>query len=790
MLIAWLIFPALLALVCAGCGLLVERMAGVRLPGALVPLAGFALVTAAAHLVTAIPATADLATPLVAGLAVAGLALSLPLRGRRIDGWVIGAGLAVYAVYAAPVLLSGEPTFAGYIKLDDTATWFAFTDRVMEHGRSLDGLPPSTYEATLAANLDKGYPVGAFLPLGVGRALVGQDLAAVFQPYLGLLAALLASALYSLSGAFTSTPWKRALVAFVASQPALLYGYALWGGVKEMTAAALLPLVAALVPQAVTERSWRALVPLALACVALLAVLSFGGVIWIVVLLAGALVAAVRLSGNAAGLRRAGVFAAMILVLLVPLLVAGGLTPPTSSPLSSETARGNLFHPLSVLQVFGVWPVGDFRLRPPQLEITYLLIALAAVLAAAGATWAWRRRAWAPLGYLASTAAGCLALNLFGSTWVDGKALATASPMLLFAAMLGIAWVLQSGHRVEAVAAAAGLAVAVVGGVIWSNALAYHDVNLAPRVQHAELERIAKRIAGQGPTLMTEYEPYGVRHFLRDADPEGASELRRRRVPLRDGHILPKAGFADIDQFKLAGLLDHRTLVLRRSGVASRPPAAYSLISSGPNYEVWQRTPGAPARVREHLPLGGPFQAGAVPNCGQVLRLARRAGKGGLLAYVERSPAVGIPLGAARYPDAWQNIPTNPAVVLPSTPGTLEAGARLPESGRYEVWVGGSFRGRLSVSIDGRTVGVARHRLNNAGQYVGMGSARLVAGPHLVRLDYENSDWHPGSGGEAFPLGPLVLSRQTAALPVRHLPPSRARELCGRRLDWIESLTL
>ena len=51
----------------------------------------------------------------------------------------------MFAVFAAPVVLSGEPTVAGFIKLDDTATWLAFTDRIMEHGRDLDGLAPSTY---------------------------------------------------------------------------------------------------------------------------------------------------------------------------------------------------------------------------------------------------------------------------------------------------------------------------------------------------------------------------------------------------------------------------------------------------------------------------------------------------------------------------------------------------------------------------------------------------------------------------------------------------------------------
>ena len=76
-------------------------------------------------------------------LAVAGLALGA--RGRRAAAssrLALLAAAAVFAVYAAPIVLSGEPTIAGFIKLDDTATWLALTDRVMEHGRDLGGLAP------------------------------------------------------------------------------------------------------------------------------------------------------------------------------------------------------------------------------------------------------------------------------------------------------------------------------------------------------------------------------------------------------------------------------------------------------------------------------------------------------------------------------------------------------------------------------------------------------------------------------------------------------------------------
>ena len=196
--VAWLAFPVVLGLLCFGCGLLLEEVTRRRLPVLLLMPMGFALVIVLVQLATISDATAELGVPAVVAAAAAGFGLSYPWG--RIDPWAVLAPLLAYVVYAAPVVLSGDPTFTGYIKLDDTATWFALTDRVMEHGRSLDGLAPSSYEATLAFNLADGYPIGAFLPLGVGRALVGQDVAWVFQPYLAFAAAMLAAALYVLAG--------------------------------------------------------------------------------------------------------------------------------------------------------------------------------------------------------------------------------------------------------------------------------------------------------------------------------------------------------------------------------------------------------------------------------------------------------------------------------------------------------------------------------------------------------------------------------------------------------------
>ena len=72
LLVSWVVFPLVLAALATGCGLLVERAAGVRLPGALVPGAGLALIVVVAELATQLDATAELAAPLVVICTVAG----------------------------------------------------------------------------------------------------------------------------------------------------------------------------------------------------------------------------------------------------------------------------------------------------------------------------------------------------------------------------------------------------------------------------------------------------------------------------------------------------------------------------------------------------------------------------------------------------------------------------------------------------------------------------------------------------------------------------------------------
>ncbi|HZO58160.1 MAG TPA: hypothetical protein VFB51_00570 [Solirubrobacterales bacterium] len=786
LLVCWVLFPLAVTAVSLGCGLLLERAAGIRLPAGLLAAAGFAVVLVTGHVATAADATAELAVPAVLVLAVAGVALSLPLRDRRVDWWAVAAGCAVYGLFAAPVVLSGDATFAGYIKLDDTATWLAMTDRLMEHGRDVNGLAASSYETALDVNLSGGYPVGAFPPLGIGARLVGQDPAWVFQPYQALLAAYMALALYAVSARMGVSRPLRALAAVVASQSALLFAYSLWGGVKELAAAWAVALLGALLIPLFTQRvSAYAMLPLACASAALLAVLSFGGVIWLAPVLIPAAVVLGRLRGAQTAAIASAVFVGLTALLAAPtLLLAETFLKPARGTLTSGSELGNLIEPLSRLQLAGIWPVGDFRFEPDALAPTYLVIGLLLCAAALGVWWAWRREAWELLLYLCGAVGGALAISFEGSPWVGAKALATGSPAILLAGVLGIAVLTLRGRRAEA----AVIGLLVTGGVVWSNVLAYHEVNLAPRDRHEELEEIGAEIAGQGPTLMTEYEPYGVRHFLREGDPEGASELRRRPVLLRTGRKLEKIEVADVDELADASLLVYRTLVLRRSPVASRPPSVYRKVRSGRYYEVWQRAPGAEVKVIQHMPLGYGSLASAPVPCDGVRQLAGLARtQGGQLA-VARRPAPARAGLAAPAGSGWRADSAELGAVIPDGSARQTVSLKAPVSALYDVYVRGSFRGRLQLDVDGRRISSEQHMLSHAGQYEPLGSVRLAAGRHDVAVDYTAPTLRPGSGGPATSMGPLYFAPRSDQR-VERVPPARAGRLCERSLDWVEAVT-
>jgi hypothetical protein len=544
--------------------------------------------------------------------------------------------------------------------------------------------------------------------------------------------------------------------------------------------------LAAVTPEAARAGwGWRGTVPAAIASTALLTMVGSGGLVWALPILGLVALALWRGRGTRALLERAWPLALAVALLGIPALFAAGVFSPTQGGLTDASELGNLVHPLSIVQYAGVWITGDFRLDPIKPGLTDFLIVLALLAAVAGAWLGWRRRAWELLLYAAGAGVGSIAVFLYSSPWVGAKALASGSPSLLLLALAGAA---AFAARVERVLGTTVLAL-VLAGVLWSNALGYHDVSLAPYNQLRELESIGEEFAGEGPALMTEYQPYGVRHFLRKVDAEGASELRYRPIALVEGGELEKGEWGDTDRIALPSLLTYRTLVLRRNPAQSRPPSVYSLVRRGDYYDVWQRPAGATATIAQHLPLGDFEDPAAEPPCAEVRALARLVGPGGTVAAVERAPNVTASLAESTHPASWAPTEAGSPDLIPHGPGTAQLEVNVPKGGRYGVYLQGSVRNRLALLVDGAEVGSVEEQLNEASQFLYFGEVTLSAGRHDAELVLDGQTLAPGSGGPPEPVGPLVLNPTSDENPpVLELATSEARQLCGKRLDWVEAL--
>jgi hypothetical protein len=552
---------------------------------------------------------------------------------------------------------------------------------------------------------------------------------------------------------------------------------------KEVAATAMIALTAGLVPVRRSDlRSARAQIPFALAAAATLGVLSITGIIWVGLLAVPALVLVARVPRRTWKSAAAGI--AAVAVLAIPsLVIASEFIHYTRSNLLTHDERyGNLIRALPLTEAFGIWPGGDFRVDPTHSTVTTIAIAIAAVAVAGGAVFAAaRRRIRLPLA-AATVAVAALFLELDSSPWLTGKALASASPFLVALALAGAA---ALGHWSRV--AGGLLAVVLAAGVLYSDALGYRAAWIAPHGQLAELEQIGKAFAGQGPALMTEYQPYGVRHLLRSLDAEGASELRVHLVPLADGSSLATGQYANIDQFRYPDLLFYRTLVLRRSPTESRPGAPYQLVFRGRYYDVWQRAATGGPTVIEHVPLGDQYGPSSVPACATVRQVAARAAAAhGEIAAATTPNPIFVPLSTGDLPGGWTGSPGDPDSVTPSGDGTLHATARVPMTGVYTLWINGVILRRVSVAIDGRRVG----SVDESGSlYAPLGTTRLAAGTHRVELSFGDPALAPGGAAPAYRLGPLALSPAGLPAPVAYLAPSRAASLCGTSLDWLEAVT-
>ncbi|MGI8729031.1 MAG: hypothetical protein ACR2LK_03420, partial [Solirubrobacteraceae bacterium] len=418
-LLSWIAFPLVLAALCLGCGLLVDRAARGAVPRPLLLPAGFAVVVVLATLLTVRDETAELAAPALAIAALAGLGLAAaggsawPRPSRAWLAPALAATLPLAAI-AAPVLLTGAPGFTGYGRIVDLAFQLDLSAHLVEEGRMRDLPIDSSHKDAVSRLLGSGYPTGAQATLGATAQLVRIDAMWAWQPFMAWMGAMLGLALYGLLAGAVRRPPLRGLAAGVAAQPTLLYSYALASGIKELAATVFVALAAALLagrfrPQEAPRRAAVA----ALAFAAGLSVVNVGFLPWAIAIVAVALlprlVVHARGRGVRVSLRATAIGLACAAVVLVPAVhVAVQLEPVLRA--GGPADLGNLAAPVPAWSAIGPWLTPDYRYPLDAVgteALTAILAALAALLAAIGLG---RAAAARDLGLLAAGVAALAAV--------------------------------------------------------------------------------------------------------------------------------------------------------------------------------------------------------------------------------------------------------------------------------------------------------------------------------------------------------------------------------------------
>ena len=809
LLAAWVLYPLALGALCLGLGLGLERLAGWRMPGALLLPAGLAAVIALSRLITEDGATAPFALPALIVLALAGLVAGRArLRALRPDPPMVLAALGVFAVFGAPIILSGSPTFAGYTQLADTSHQLTLSWLYADRGPDWASLAPSQTMLSAQTLIGTAYPVGGQAALGVTAPLGLLEIMWLYQPFLTVLAVAGCLSIAALIAPWVGGRRVRALIAFLAIQSSLVLGFALQGSIKEMAAVAMLLVAAALLAAILRERRPpRSLLVLTVPGAAMLGALGPAAFAYLgplaLIALAAAIVRVVR-DRRPRDLAWVVVAAAAMAVLILPtlialstsLLVQGAALDGSSEVVATKSGSelGHLARPLHPAQTMGVWLSGDFRLFPEQRGLQQGIAVAITAAVALGGLWALRRHAWGPL--LLAVPLGVVSLYLLsrGTPYADAKVLMIASPAVTLLALLG-ANALRGGGRWLRPLGTAALGV-LAAGLLVSSALAYHDVSLAPYDRYVELLEINDRLAGKGPVILNENDEF-TEYTLRDgpvwAEPEWPHGYRGEPyVPngLVDTNRRPSIKTPlDPDDLALEYVEDVPYMVLRRSPVTSRPPSAFELAWKGEHYTVWRNT-GRP--VHGHHVLGPDvLDPAARASCEDIEELvAETEVSDGRLAFVERPLGPVLELTEMDYSAAWGPYENYPGALTFQGPGEVTGTIEVDESQRFRVWLEGSVSRAITVEIDGRPIGQIEDHLNNPGAFLPVGEVALESGEHEVRISMGGGGLAPGDAGYGLGLrhiGPLVFSPPgNAVREVQTVAMEDREELCGRRLDWVE----
>jgi hypothetical protein len=650
---------------------------------------------------------------------------------------------------------------------------------------------------------DPGYPLGphglavatAAVPgIGLGQAFVGEIVA------IGVLTGLTA-----LGALREMRPGWRILAAAMVAVPYLAASYFAQAAFKE-TAEALFVLAFAIflsAPGRPDGAAWArlrfALSPLALFG-GIFFSYSFAGLAWPLAILAlwSLSQPPVRRALRPRSLLRlllrpASLVAIVVLVGLAALAIVG---PFGFGSGFSKVAGSNTYGPVSPVEALGIWPTSNYRLDAVGgAHLTGLAGAIAALALLAGVAWWVRRDRWTMPLALGACALLYLVSLPFSGDYSQAKALMIAAPLAMLVVIRPLLTELAPPPRRRAGDPPAGvetspptsgferlarlgwivLAVAFVGGSVYSSFLALRDAPVGPAGHGGELKAFLPIVHGK-PVLYAGQDRYAAYELL-------GADTHVPLVEFPDPEVSPNpekpfdTGDAyspiDFDSFT-RGTLDRFPYVITgRAAWNSQAPPNFRRIAATPSYLLWERT--GPTPTNRHVLLEG-AEAGARAPCTapEIRILLSNPGRASLFPRVAIAPKA-----------RWSN-----GSVIGTGDSTSQT-LRLP-AGRWNLSIqyfspfdltlsAPGFSQPLKAALDGQRPNAIS--LGNNGQFWPAGHFDSKGGEARFTLSSAAATTLQslsGYEGRAY-LGELVA---VAAGPHRIVPLGAA---CNSWIDWYES---
>jgi hypothetical protein len=761
------------------------------------PAVGFGAVITVTGLLARAPGHGTSATLGVVILIVA--AIAVVTRHRYDSAGALRAGLPValliLVALAIPFAVSGRWGLLGVGFNNDLGLHLAWAEWLRS------GFGPSP---------DPGYPLGphglavatAAVPgIGLGQAFVGEIVA------IGVLTGLTA-----LGALRDMRPGRRAIAAAMVAVPYLAASYFAQAAFKE-TAEALFVLAFALfllVPGALPAGLWArlrfALPPLALAG-GIFFSYSFAGIAWPVAILAlwSLTVPAARRALRPRALLRFLLRPTTLLgiAVLAGLAVLALVGPFGFGSSFNKVAGSNTYGPVSPLEALGIWPAANYRLDAAggaELPVLAGAIAILALLAGV-AWWVERREATIPIA-LGACAALYLVSLPFSGDYSQAKALMIAAPLAMLVVIRPLLWEFPALRRASGrtspripaasttatgdgakrgrggLAARAGwalLAVAFVGGALYSSLLVLRDAPVGPAGHGGELEAFLPIVHGQ-PVLYAGQDRYAAYDLL-------GADTHVPLVEFPDPGVSPNpekpfdTGDAyspiDFDSFSHGTLEAFPYVITSRAAWNSKPPPSFKRVATTPSYVLWKHSGDVPED--RHVLLEG-TEAGALAGCAspEIRLLLANPGRASLFPDTVIGPKTAWDEGSVLGTGAE----TAQTLDLPAGRWNLSIqyfspfGLTLSAPG---------FSESLPAALDGQRPNTIS--LGNNGQYWPAGRFRSDGGKTrftLAGADANALQSISGYDGKAY-VGELVA---VAAKPHRTVPLGQA---CDAWIDWYES---